>query len=503
MDFIIAHDLGTSGNKATLYDIEGNLIASSFYPYKTYHLKPGFVEQNPEDWWNSVKITTRQLLEKAKVKKEAIKAISFSGQMMGTVPIDKEGNPLKRAIIWADQRSTNQAKKLEKLGGEKVYKLTGSRITPTYAGPKIAWIKENENEIYQNTFKFLFAKDYIVYKLTGIAGTDYSDASMSSIFDIVNLKWSDQLLETLEIDKEKLPDVSPSTSIVGKILSNIAIELGLSKNTLVIRGAGDGACATLGAGIFNSNEAYIYLGSSSWISTCADNPFFDEKARTFNFSYPIPGFYCPTGTMQAGGASYQWFKENLCDLESEKAKDLKIDPYKILDDLIDYTTPGSNNLIFLPYLLGERSPHWNVNAKGSFIGLSITHSKRDMLRSVLEGVTFNLKIILEILENINNFEKIRLIGGGAKSRHWKQIIADIFNKTIVIPEYLEEATSMGAAIIGGIGANLLTIEDAKKFIKDVEYIHPRKDLREKYEHLFHIFKKSYQSLVEIFDLLAL
>lgn len=502
MSHILAYDLGTTGNKATIYRYDGTLIASAFGSYETFHPKPNWVEQDPEQWWDSIKVTTQKLLNQAKIDKDEITAISFSGQMMGTVPIDINGKPLRKAIIWADQRSMEQASRLKKIGESEVYKLTGSRITPTYAGPKIAWIHDNEPEIYKNTHKFLFAKDYIAFKFTGKTGTDYSDASMSSIFDIKNNKWSDDLLEILGIDKEKIPDVFPSTSIVGNILQSVASELGLSSNTLVIRGGGDGACATLGAGVFDSSEAYLYLGSSSWISTCSKTPFFDEKARTFNFSHPIPGFYCPTGTMQSGGASYQWVKDAICSLEAEKAKELNLNVFKILDDIVDDTVPGAKNLIFLPYLLGERSPHWNVNAKGAFLGLSIIHKKPDMLRAVLEGVAFNLKIILDILENAGNFEKIRLIGGGAKGRNWKQIIADILDKVIVIPEFLEEATSMGAAIIGGIGSNVFSLNEARNFIKDVQYIEPRREYREMYDKLYLVFKKSYDSLLEVYDLLS-
>ena len=502
MSYILAYDLGTTGNKATIYRYDGALIASAFSAYETYHPKPNWVEQDPEQWWNSVKVTTHKLLDQAKIDKDEIKVISFSGQMMGTIPININGDPLRKAIIWADQRSTEQASRLKKFGENEVYKLTGSRITPTYAGPKIAWIRDNEPEIYNDTYKFLFAKDYIAFKFTGNVGTDYSDASLSSIFDIKNNEWSDDLIEILGIDKEKIPDVFPSTSVVGTVLDSVASELGLSSNTLVIRGGGDGACATLGAGVFDSSEAYLYLGSSSWISTCSKSPFFDEKARTFNFSHPIPGFYCPTGTMQAGGASYQWIKDAICLLETEKAKELNLSVFAILDDLIDGTVPGAKNLIFLPYLIGERSPHWNVNAKGAFIGLSIIHRKPDMLRAVLEGVAFNLRIILDILESAGNFERIRLIGGGAKGRNWKQIIADIFNKVIVIPEFLEEATSMGAAIIGGIGSKMFSLSEARNFIKDVQFIEPRREYREKYETLYVAFKKSYDSLIEVYNLLS-
>lgn len=505
MEYVIAYDLGTTGNKATLFRIDGKLIASSFYPYDTFYPLVNWVEQEPQQWWISIKQTTAKLLSETKVDPERIKCVSFSGQMMGVVPVDKDGNVLRRAIIWADQRSVEQAEKLNRrVGNERVYRITGSRITPTYFGPKIAWLKENEPDIYRRSHKFLFAKDFIVYKLTGVFGTDFSDASMSNIFDINNKRWSEELVEALDLDLEKLPQVTESTTVVGTIKPKVAEELGLSPKTLVIRGAGDGPSATLGAGIFDSTEAYLYLGSSSWISTCSDRPFFDPLARTFNFFYPLHGLFCPTGTMQAGGASYQWIKNTVCEPEIKAANELHLDVYAILDDVLDNTLPGAKGLIFLPYLLGERSPRWNVNARGAFIGFSVVHNKADMLRAVLEGVTMNLKIILDIFENVGGFrfDKIRLIGGGAKGRNWRQIIADIFGKVVTVPEYPAEATSIGAAITGAIGAGLITVDEARGFIKDVIVVEPRTNYREIYDKLHDLFEKSYQALVPVFDELA-
>jgi len=500
--YVIAYDLGTTGNKATLYGVDGKLLASSFSGYKTYHPGPNQVEQDPLEWWESVKETTSELIVRAGVNPEEIVAISFSGQMMGAIPVDRDGKLLRRAIIWADQRSVEQSARLEEVGNDFVYRLTGSRITPTYSGPKIAWIKDNEPEIYNKAHKFLNAKDYIVSRFTGEFGTDHSDASMTLLFDIKNLKWSERLVEVLGLDMDKLPAVTSSTNVVSEILPKVAEELGLSKKTLIVRGGGDGACACLGAGVVSPDEAYLYLGSSSWVSTCSTEPLFDEKSRTFNFAYPIEGFYCPTGTMQAGGASYHWAKDALCQHEEEKAKALGLSAFTIMDDLIDQTRPGAGNLIFLPYLLGERSPRWNINARGAFIGLSSTHRKADMLRAVLEGVAFNLKIVLDILETKGKFDKIRLIGGGAKGRNWKQIVADIFGKTVTVPEYLEEATSMGAAIIGAVGAGEMTFKEASNFVRDVQFIEYDPENHRYYERLFDVFDKAYSSLIETYEDLA-
>lgn len=502
MKYVISYDLGTTGNKASLFRIDGNLISSSFCGYKTFYPSPNMVEQDPNEWWESIKKTTCEMLKKSKVNKEDIISVSFSGQMMGTVPVDKSGKPLRKAIIWADQRSIKELSKVNQLGNEYVYKLTGSRITPTYSGPKIAWIKNNEPEVYKNTYKFLNTKDYIGYKFTGKYGTDYSDASMTLLFDIKEKKWSEELIEKFDIDIKKLPELSSSTEVIGEINPKVAEDIGLSKKTIVVRGAGDGACAALGAGITNSETGYVYLGSSSWVSTYSEEPFFDEEMRTFNFVSAIGKYYCPTGTMQAGGASYQWIKDSLCKYEEKVSKSLGLNVFSLLDDILDNTEPGSKKLIFLPYLLGERSPWWNINARGAFIGLSSIHSKAEMIRSVLEGVSYNLKIILDILENKKEFHNLRLIGGGAKGRNWKQIIADIFGKTIEIPEHVEEATSIGAAIIAAVGAGEIEFELASKFVKSNQIVFPNESNHEKYKKFYNVFVEAYEALVGTYNSLA-
>ncbi|MDK2950813.1 MAG: hypothetical protein PWQ77_478 [Kosmotogales bacterium] len=502
IEYLMAHDLGTTGNKATLYRKDGTLVGSEFSEYKTYYPGYNMVEQDGNQWWNSVEQSTKLLMKKTGINPNDLVSMSFSGQMMGAVAVDKNGDLLRRSIIWADQRSIPQTKKLEEYGMQRVYKIAGTRVSPTFSGEKIAWMKENEPDIYNKTYKFLNAKDYIVMKLTGTFRTDYSDASMTNIFDVNDLCWSKEICDVLDIDVEKLPEIVESTFFTGKIIPEIAEKLGLSKNTMIFQGGGDGACASTGAGINSAGEIYAYLGSSSWLSTTSDKPYFDEKMRTFNFCHTVKGLFCPTGTMQAGGASYNWIKNTLCGLEEVNAKNMGISVFSIMDDMIDKIQPCSDNLLFLPYIMGERSPHWNPNAKGSFIGLKASHNKSHMLRAVLEGVTFNLKIILDILENISDFQRIRVIGGGAKGRNWQHILADIFNKEITIPQFLDEATSMGAAIIAGVGAGIITYEEGSKFIKDVKFIKPNPWNHKKYMELYKTFNNAYNALEGVFEELS-
>ncbi len=499
--FIIAHDFGTTGNKATLYNSQGNLINSTFSGYKTLYPEINWAEQNPHDWWQAVCSSTKKILSESSINRDDIAVISFSGQMMGCLPLDKKGTPLRNSIIWADQRSLKQASHLEeKLGKEKVYSITGHRISPTYSGAKIMWVKDNQPDIYKNTYKFVHAKDFIVHKLTGKFVTDYSDASGMNLFDINKKEWSSEILETAGIDRTKLPEPHSSYDIVGEITSQAAEEVGLKAGTPVVIGGGDGAAATVGAGVIKEGDAYNYIGSSSWIALASKKPLMDPERKTFNWIHMDPELYIPCGTMQSAGASYNWLKNTLCLLEKELAVKMNLNPFQLMNLSVKKSKPAAGNLIFLPYLMGERSPHWNPDARAAFIGLTQKHNREDIIRSVMEGVTFNLKIICEIMDNFLDFHKIRVIGGGAKGQIWCQIMADIYDKDIVKPEILEEATSLGAAVAGGIGVGIFeSFDTARKLNPDSEVISPVINNVKIYEKLYPVFQKAYYSLLKVYE----
>jgi len=503
--FILAHDLGTTGNKATLYDPEGKLVASSFYPYPTYYPRVNWAEQNPEDWWEAVCSSTQKLLRESKISPEKIACISFSGQMMGCLPLDKKGSPLRRAIIWADQRGESQAKIFrQKIEEEEVYRITGHRISSTYSACKIMWLRENEPEIFKNTFKVLHAKDYIIFKLTGKFLTDYSDASGMNLFDLRKKEWSEPILKVAGIPQELLPELHSSLEVAGEVRAEPAKRMGLTPGTPVVIGGGDGPCASVGAGVVEEGSYYNYLGSSSWIAVASKEPGGDPEMRTFTFHHLHPEMYMPTGTMQTAGGSYQWLKENICKLETEVAQKVEVDPYKIMDLKVASVYPGSANLLFLPYLMGERSPHWNPKARGAFIGLTLTHRREHLIRSVLEGIAFNLRIILDILkQQIPVSSEMIVIGGLARSPIFCQILADVYNQRIRKPYLVEEATSLGAAIAGGVAVNLfkdLTV--ARDLVKSRLTNEPDPRYKKYYEKLYQVFKKSYQALLPIYEELA-
>ncbi|TFG67897.1 MAG: xylulokinase [Anaerolineales bacterium] len=500
--YVLAHDLGTTGNKATLYDVDGKLVGSAFYAYKTEYAHPNWAEQDPNDWWDAVTVSSQRLLREKGVAPEDIACITFSGQMMAAVPVDARGLPLRKAIIWADQRATPQTKWLEeRVSFEKVYAITGHRLSESYSLFKIMWLRDNQPEIYHSTHKFLHAKDAIVARLTGNFVTDKSDASGMDLYDLEQDTWSTTLLEAAQMDTSQLPDVHPSTDVVGVVLPSIAGDIGVAAGTPVVIGGGDGVCASAGAGVVREGSAYNYVGSSSWIALATRKPIFDPAYRTFSYCHLMPGMYMPTGTTQSAGASYQWTRDQLCRMEVQTADILKLSPYALMDLEAGQSPVGANGLLFLPYLMGERSPHWNPKAKGAFIGLTIRHSRSDMIRAVLEGVTFNLYAILQAFTAQGaKVDAMRLIGGGARARFWNQIMADIYGIPVYRMSILEEATSMGAALAGGIGVGLYAGFDLADTMNPVaEIIEPNPDAHALYSELASIFADSYHALEPVFE----
>ncbi len=503
--YIIAYDLGTTGNKSTVFDEDGKLITSAFSGYETYYPDTNWVEQDPEAWWEAVCKATKIMLEESKINPSKIACLTFSGQMMGCVPVDREGNPLGRAIIWADQRGIKQAERLVlALGQDFIYQSVGHRPSASYSAAKIMWIKDNQPDRFKDIYKMLHAKDFIIARMTGNYYTDYSDASGTNLFNLDKLEWADGIIEAAGLSKDILPEAVPSTEIVGKLKKSIADKLGLVEGIPVVIGGGDGSCAAAGAGVINAGLAYNYLGSSSWIGLATERPIIDPDMKTFNWVHVVPGLYSPTGTMQAAGASYQWLRDVLCPLEQMIAEEKGVSPYQVMDEEAETIPPGSENLLYLPYLMGERSPHWNPAARGAFIGLTIKHNRNHMVRAVMEGVGFNLKIILNAFLNQGaNIDEIRLIGGGAKGSVWRRILADIFNRPLIIPDKLDEATSMGAALTGGVGIGLYNdFGFINQMFKVKENITPDQESITIYDDLYPVFKKAYEGLIEVYNNLS-
>ena len=504
-NYVLAHDLGTTGNKATLYDAQGCLKGSAFYAYETEYAHTGWAEQNPEDWWQAVCASTQTLLQQCAVARDDVACVVFSGQMMGCVPLDKRARPLRKAIIWADQRAVDQARWIaERISPQQVYRITGHRLSASYSLSKILWLRDHQPDIYSAAYKFMHAKDAIVARLTGAFVTDPSDASGMNLYDLERGTWSEPIVVATRLDPDQLPELRRSIDVAGQVLPEVAQGVGVAPGTPVVIGGGDGACAAAGAGVIGEGAAYNYVGSSSWIALATKNPVYDPEYRTFTFGHIVPGMFMPTGTMQAAGASYQWARDQLCALERQAAETLAVSPYELMNLTACKSPAGANGLIFLPYLLGERSPRWNPRARGAFVGLTIRHTQADMVRAVLEGVTMNLRVILDAFRaQGTEIGAMRLIGGGARGRFWNQLMADIYGLPVHRLAILEEATSMGAALAGGVGVGLYPDFTIIETMNDIaQTIHPNPAAQVAYEKVYPLFEAAYQALVPLYEMMG-
>lgn len=502
---ILAHDIGTTGNKASLYSSEGELLGSSFSPYETHYPQVGWAEQNPLDWWNAVCVTSRELLARTGIDPKQIACVTFSGQMMGCVAVDREGTPLRNAIIWADMRAEREAAELmERISMEEVYRRTGHRISSSYSGAKIKWLKRHEPDVYRQTHKVLHAKDYLVARLTGRFVTDYSDASGMNLFDLYEKRWDEAIIDAWGLDGDKLPDPYPSMHVAGEVTTEAAEATGLAPGTPVVIGGGDGCCAAAGVGVVTEGDAFNYIGSSSWIAIASDEPIFDPEMKTYTWAHLDPSKYSPNGTMQAAGASLQWIRDQLYAMEYEQARQNGTSVYDLMNRHAAASEPGAKRLLYLPYIMGERSPRWNPKARGAFVGMHITHSRGDMVRAVMEGVAFNLKIVLDTFRKAGKtIDRMWMLGGGAKGHVWRQIMADVCGVRVRVPHLLDEATSMGAAAAGAVGVGLLREFSAvKEWVREVETVEPIEQNCRIYENMFARFNEAYEQLCSIYDRLA-
>ncbi len=497
--YILAHDLGTTGNKATLFDTAGRAVASAFEGYETAYPRANWAEQDAADWRRAIFEGTRRLLARAAVPPGAVAAVSFSGHMQGALLVDRDGTPLRPHILWADQRATAQADQIRNICGEEaIYRLTGHRASAAYTAARVLWVKDNQPDVYRRTYKVLQSKDYAAYVLTGVFATDHSDASGTQVFDLVGRRWATDVLGALGLSPDLFPDAHPSSTVVGRITAEAAAATGLLSGTPVVIGGGDGACATVGAGSVQEGDTYTYIGSSAWIALTTAQPILDPQRRTFTYAHLVPDRYFPVGTMQAGGGAYDWLERIL------RGDDAGTPIYQAMDAQAATVPVGARGLLFLPYLLGERSPYWNPLARGAFVGLAMPHGRAELTRAVLEGVALNMRLILDALRGQGvQIEAMRLIGGGAKSAIWRQILADAYELPILLPKLAAEATALGAAIAGGVGVGLFSdFGVAHRLIPTEAAEQPDPANTRRYNALYPLFQKAYTALEPIFEQLA-
>lgn len=507
MAYLLGIDIGTSGTKTVLFDEIGNTISSALEEYPLYQPHIGWAEQDPEDWWQATVTGIRSVLAKSGVKAADISGIGLSGQMHGLVLLDAENKVLRPSILWCDQRTTAECEQITSLvGAERLIEITANPALVGFTASKIMWVKNNEPEIYEKARKILLPKDYVRFRLTGEFATEVSDASGMQLMDIPGRCWSDEVLSKLGIDKGLLAELYESQEVSGKVNSAAAGLTGLREGTPVVGGGGDQAAGAVGNGIVKPGVVSSTIGTSGVVFAYLDKISIDPKGRVQTFCHAVPNTWHVMGVTQAAGFSLKWFRDTLCNAEMATAELMDVDPYVLMDQEAERVLPGSNGLLYLPYLIGERTPILDADAKGVFFGLSTLHKKRDMIRAVMEGVTYSLRDCMEIIKEMGvEVSEVRASGGGGKSKLWKQMQADIFG-TPMTTINSSEGPALGVALLAGVGtgvySNVAQACDTAIKVKNIQQ--PDMALHEKYSKLYSLYGQLYRSLKNDFkDLSAI
>jgi len=505
MKFLIGIDLGTSGTKTVLFSEDGVAVCSATEEYPLYQPHNGWAEQDPADWWNACIATVRKVLSESGVNPGDIAGIGFSGQMHGLVMLDEHGEVVRNSIIWCDGRTADEcAEVMKRVGESRLVELTANHALTSFTAGNILWVRNHEPENYKRCRHILLPKDYIRYKLTGELGMEVSDASGMNMLDINERVWSEEVLSKLEIDIDMLPVVGESSDIAGSITAEVASLTGLAEGTPVVYGAGDNAAAAIGTGVVESGKAFITIGTSGVLFAHSDSVAVDAGGRVNTFCAAVPDSWVVFGCTMAAGMSLQWLRNNFFQAEMRTAEGLGKDPYTIMTEQAERVPIGANRLMFMPYLMGERSPILDPNARGVFFGLSAIHTKYDMLRSVMEGVIFAQRQCLDVHREMGvEFKEIYATGGGGTSPLWRQMIADNFNLPVVTIKN-REGPALGAAILAGVGTGLYSSvpEACNRIIKVNEPQLPNAENAKKYDPYYKLYCDLYPSMKDNFQTLA-
>ena len=505
--YVAAMDIGTSGCKSIIVDEDGLVVSSDVEEYPLYSPRPGWNEQDPEDWWKGAYISLRKAVDKSGINPAGIKALSFSGQMHGLVAMDKNGSVIRRAILWNDQRCAKQCQDMLKdIGGfEKLRCYTNNNMLPGYQGGKLLWLREMEPENFEKMTKAVLPKDYLRYRLTGEYYTDVSDASGTGLFDVKNRVYSWELLNHLNLSPDLFPPVAESSEMTGEITKEAAELTGLLPGTPVVGGGGDSVIQTTGMGLIKEGILGLTLGTAGIVAMGMSQYLENHNETLQFFCNNQKDLYHVMGVMLACGGSYQWYRNTLCQDEMARAKHQGMDPYDLLNESAKNSSPGAKRLLYLPYLSGERAPYTDPNLRGSFIGLAQSHSKGDITRSVMEGIGYGMKQISESILELKPLKLDRIIvsGGGSRSDLWRQILSDIFQLPVYTVNGAKEGGAYGACLAGGVGAGIWSnLEEACATMKVVTENLPNVRNKEVYEEMYTIYSDMVPALKKQFDRLA-
>lgn len=503
---IISFDLGTGGNKASLFDEQGNCLASAFVPYTTQYPQVGWHEQRPLDWWNAVVESTRQLMQSSGVDENDIACLGISGHSLGAVPVDKDGNLLRATTpIWSDIRAQKEVEDFfSRVDPDEWYLTTGNGFPAAcYTIFKVMWYQRNEPEMWRRVHKILGTKDYLNFRLTGRYFTDFSYASGTGIYNLQQWRYENTFIRASGIPADVWPEIVPSTYVLGGILPDIAEVLGLSENVQVVCGGVDNSCMALGAKNIRDGRVYTSLGSAAWIAVSSKKPVLDKESKPYVFAHVIPGMFTSAVSIFSAGTSFTWVKDNLCSDLIAEAEKTGQDVYALMNREAEKAPVGSNKLLFNPSLAGGNSQDPGVNLRGAYIGLDLKHSQPELIRAAMEGIAMNLRLRLDLLRRYTRLEdEILFVGGGAKSRFYLGIFANVFNTRILKTTIDQDAGALGAAAVAAVGAGLWKdFSRIDEIHRTVELVEPDPENNLVYEKLIPVFALATGYLSEISDAL--
>jgi len=498
MSYLMGIDVGTTGTRAVIIRPDGHVAGAAVAAHQPMRMeRPGWAEQDPEDWWQAAVLAVRSALDQTGLKGSEIAAVGLSGQMHGVVLLDGARAVLRPALIWCDQRSQAQCDWItQQVGAEELVRLALNPALTGFSAPKLLWVREHEPLIYERVAHCLLPKDYVRLRLTGEFASDVSDASGTLLFDVARRTWSKKILGALDIDEGLLPRVFESTAVTGQITMEAAVVTGLKAGTPVAAGAGDQAASAVGNGVVLPGLTSATLGTSGVIFAYTDEPKLDPRGRIHTFCHAVPGKWHVMGVTQGAGLSLRWFRDELGAAEAWYAERVGADPYELLLREAEKAPPGSDGLLFLPYLMGERTPHLDPQARGMWFGLTAGHSRAHLIRSILEGVAFSLRDSLEIFAELNiPVNEIRVSGGGSRSFLWRQIQADIYGHEVVSLRE-SEGSAFGAALLAGVASGVFTSveEAARATIQIREHLWPQAGPARVYDRNYQVYRQVYPAV---------
>jgi xylulokinase len=505
MKYLMGIDVGTSGIKTIIIDEHGNLIAQAFEDIPLHTPYPNWAEQDPHDWWRATLNTVREALSTSNIDPDTLAGIGLSGQMHSAVLLDQHNEVLRPAILWCDTRTSDQCRWItDTVGEENLVKWVSNPALEGFTAPKLIWVREHEPEIYEKIKHVALPKDYIRYKLTEEYAMDVSDAAGTLLFDVQQRQWSKEMMDAIGLPYDVMPAVFESIDICGSITDGVAEATGLKGGTPVVAGGADNTCGAVGTGIVRPGRVLASLGTSGVVFAHMDEVQVDPELRVHSFCHSIPNKWYLMGVVLFAGGSLQWLRNTIGEIEMSAARMLHTDPYELMTTQASRAPIGSEGLIFLPYLMGERTPHKDANAKGAFIGLTGRHDRTHMIRSVLEGITFAMRDSIEIMRDLGlSISEIRTTGGGARSELWRQIQANIYGAEVVTVN-VDEGPAYGAAILAAVGTGVYDqVEEATDaLVKIVTRTEPDSKSMEQYNEYYQIYQDMYPLLKPGFDRLS-